>query len=106
MICPSCNKEISNQALSCPDCGHLFVSPKSKAATLVFLLFSIHRLYAGKLLSYFVYEALVIGGFISMFIEPGFGAICLVSVVIWGAIDFFKIVTGNFTDSAGLKIKN
>ncbi len=60
MYCPNCGKELSDQAKSCPHCGHPLaqarpgaaVSPKSRLAALLFCVFlggiGIHRFYVGK----------------------------------------------------------
>jgi len=101
MFCVNCGKELSNQAVYCPNCGHPVrasgmapgyradktVSPYSRLATLLFCLllgfFGVHRFYVGK-----------VGTGILMLITIG-------GLGIWVAIDFILIVVGGFTDADG-----
>jgi TM2 domain-containing membrane protein YozV len=101
MFCVNCGKELSNQAVYCPNCGHPVrssgmapgyrvektVSSCSRLATLLFCLFlgwlGVHRFYAGK----------VGTGVLMLITIGGFG--------IWVAIDFIMIVVGGFTDADG-----
>lgn len=102
MYCPNCGKELSDQAVSCPGCGHPVraggglnpgyssqksVSPKSRLAALLFSFFlgwlGIHRFYVGKTGT----------GLLMLFTAGGFG--------IWNLVDFIMIVVGSFTDKEG-----
>ncbi len=99
MYCPNCGKEVSNQAVSCPSCGHPLkpmgpgymegkpVSPKSRLATLLLCIFlgylGIHRFYVGK-----------VGTGVAMILTAG-------GCGIWVIVDFIMIVTGSFTDFDG-----
>lgn len=91
MFCPSCGKEVSDQAKTCPGCGHPFqsdTSPKSKTTALVLclVLMGFHRFYVGK-----IWSAI-------LFILSGGG--CL----IWWLIDLVNISRGVFEDSEGRKL--
>ena len=101
MYCANCGKELSDQAASCPSCGHparpprmspgfqsdKSVSPKSRLATLLLAILlgylGAHRFYVGK----------VGTGILMIFTGGGLG--------IWWAIDFIMIVVGSFTDKEG-----
>lgn len=101
MYCVNCGKELSNQAVYCPNCGHPVrtpgmapgfradkgVSGKSRLAALLFCLFlgglGVHRFYVGK----------VGTGVAMIFTLGGLG--------IWMLIDFIMIVVGSFTDVDG-----
>ncbi len=101
MYCSNCGKELSDQAVSCPNCGHPVrpasmnpgydrtksVSPKSRLATLLLAIFlgyfGVHRFYVGKIGT----------GILMIFTAGGLG--------IWWAIDFIMIVVGSFTDADG-----
>jgi len=101
MYCPNCGKEVSDQAVSCPGCGHPLktsnlnpgfstvktISPKSRLAALLFCFFlgwlGIHRFYVGKTGT----------GLLMLFTAGGFG--------IWNLVDFIMIVVGSFTDKEG-----
>ena len=98
MYCPNCAKELSDQAISCPNCGHPIqqktaasagkpVSPKSRLAALLFCIFlgglGVHRFYVGK----------VGTGVAMIFTLGGLG--------IWILIDLITIATGSFTDIDG-----
>ncbi len=98
MFCVNCGKELSNQATSCPNCGHPVrtpgmspgfrsdktVSPKSRLAALLLCIFlgglGIHRFYVGK----------VGTGVLMILTLGGFG--------IWVLVDFIMIVVGGFKD--------
>ncbi len=96
MYCSNCGKELSDQALSCPNCGHPTrnirpgydktkgISPKSRLAALLLVIFlgylGVHRFYVGK-----------VGTGILMILTAG-------GLGIWWAIDFIMIVVGSFTD--------
>jgi hypothetical protein len=91
MFCPSCGKNVSEQAKSCPNCGHPFSggsSPNSKMVVLLLCLFlpTIHRFYVGKI------------GTGILFFLTGFG------FGIWWIIDLINICRGEFTDKDGLKV--
>jgi len=99
MFCVNCGKELSNQAVYCPNCGHPVrtpwmapgfqadktVSPCSRLATLLFCFFlgwlGVHRFYVGK----------VGTGILMLITIGGFG--------VWVVIDFIMIVVGGFTDA-------
>ncbi len=99
MYCPNCGKELSDQAATCPHCGHPIkavrpgahegkaLSPKSRLAALLFCIFlgglGIHRFYVGK----------VGTGIAMIFTLGGLG--------IWVLIDIIMIATGSFTDIDG-----
>ncbi len=98
MYCPNCGKELSDQARTCPHCGHPLavragapdgaaVSPKSRLATLLFCIFlggiGVHRFYVGK----------VGTGIAMIFTLGGLG--------IWVLIDLIVIATGSFKDIDG-----
>ncbi len=101
MYCVNCGKELSNQAVYCPNCGHPVRSPgmgpgyradktvseKSRLATLLFCIFlgwlGVHRFYVGK-----------VGTGLLMLITAG-------GLGIWVLIDFIAIVVGGFTDIDG-----
>jgi TM2 domain-containing membrane protein YozV len=104
MFCQNCGKEISDQAPSCPGCGHPVraagaanmgpgnasgkrVSPSSRLAALLLCIFlgviGVHRFYVGKIGT----------GIAMIFTLGGFG--------IWVVIDFIMIVVGGFTDADG-----
>jgi len=101
MYCVNCGKELSDQAVYCPNCGHparmrgtapgfqndKTVSPRSRLASLLFCLFlgwlGVHRFYVGK----------VGTGILMLITVGGFG--------IWVVIDFIMIVVGGFTDVDG-----
>ncbi len=99
MFCPNCGKQISDQAVSCPSCGHPIkqarpanmegkqVSSKSRLAAILMCFFvgvlGVHRFYVGK-----------IGTGIAMILTfGGFG--------IWVLIDLIMIAAGSFTDMDG-----
>jgi TM2 domain-containing membrane protein YozV len=99
MYCPNCGKKVSDQATSCPDCGHPLrhlrpgyeegkeVSPKSRLVAILLAVFigslGIHRFYVGK----------VGTGIAMIFTLGGLG--------IWTLIDIIMIATGSFTDMEG-----
>ncbi len=99
MYCSNCGKKVSDQAASCPDCGHPLknvrpgyedgkeVSPKSRLAAILLAVFigslGIHRFYVGK----------VGTGIAMIFTLGGLG--------IWTLIDIIMIATGSFTDMEG-----
>ena len=93
MFCNSCGKEVSDSAVSCPNCGHPFkkvdenASPKSRTATLLLCFFfgilGVHRFYVGK----------VGTGIIQLLTLGGLG--------IWALIDFIMIICGSFKDKSG-----
>ena len=99
MYCSNCGKKLSDQAVSCPDCGHPVrrvspgfeegkqISPKSRLVTLLFAVFigslGIHRFYVGK----------VGTGIAMIFTLGGLG--------IWALIDIIMIASGSFTDMEG-----
>jgi TM2 domain-containing membrane protein YozV len=99
MYCPNCGKKVSDQALSCPECGHPLrhlrpgyeegkeVSPKSRLVTILLAVFigslGIHRFYVGK----------VGTGIAMIFTLGGLG--------IWTLIDIIMIATGSFRDIDG-----
>jgi TM2 domain-containing membrane protein YozV len=102
MFCQNCGKEMSDQAMFCPDCGHPVrrpaatapgfrtdktVSPRSRLAALLLCLFlggiGVHRFYVGK-----------IGTGIAMIFTLG-------GLGIWVLIDLIMIIVGGFTDIEG-----
>jgi TM2 domain-containing membrane protein YozV len=97
MFCPNCGKELSDQAVTCPGCGHPLrprsdpagrpTSPKSRTIALVlcflFGAIGVHRFYVGK----------VGTGIAMIFTFGGLG--------IWALVDFIMIITGSFTDIDG-----
>lgn len=91
MFCKKCGKEMSDEALSCPQCGqptgYMDASQKSKVAAALLCFFlgalGIHRFYVGK-----------IGTGIIQLLTLG----CL---GIWALIDFIMIICGKFTDKEG-----
>jgi hypothetical protein len=99
MYCSNCGKKVSDQAVSCPDCGHPLkrvrpgyedgkaVSPKSRLVAILLAVFigslGIHRFYVGK----------VGTGIAMIFTFGGLG--------IWTLIDIIMIATGSFTDLDG-----
>jgi hypothetical protein len=97
MFCPNCGKELSDQAQTCPHCGHplkpvraaggAVVSPRSRLAALLFCIFlgylGVHRFYVGK----------VGTGIAMIFTLGGLG--------IWVLIDLIVIATGSFKDIDG-----
>jgi hypothetical protein len=99
MYCSNCGKKVSDQAVSCPDCGHPLkrvrpgyedgkaVSPKSRLVAILLAVFigslGIHRFYVGK----------VGTGIAMIFTLGGLG--------IWTLIDIILIATGSFTDIDG-----
>jgi len=101
MYCVNCGKELSDQAVYCPNCGHptrrpgmapgfrgdKTVSQRSRLAALLFCLFlgllGVHRFYVGK----------VGTGVLMLITIGGFG--------IWALIDLIMIVVGGFTDFEG-----
>jgi len=101
MYCPSCGKEVVEDAVVCIGCGRTLpsiairqrpanVSPKSRlvATLLAWFLgpFGVHRFYIGK----------VGTGLLMLFTLGGFG--------IWAFIDFILIIAGSMRDSDGLVI--
>lgn len=98
MFCPNCGKQVSDQAVSCPSCGHPLkqahpeyagkqVSSKSRLAAILMCFFvgviGVHRFYVGK-----------IGTGIAMILTAGgFG--------IWVLVDLIMIAAGSFTDMEG-----
>lgn len=105
VFCTGCAKEIHETAPSCPGCGapqhsaqRNFGSNMSNKSDKEFLptlllcfflgMFGVHRFYVGK----------VGTGILQLVTLGAFG--------IWALIDFFIIVTGNFTDKQGRKIAN
>ena len=107
MFCPNCGKELSNQAVTCPSCGHPLtpmapraaastaqtaqttkvVSPKSRLAVVLLSFFlgwlGIHRFYVGK----------VGTGILWLFTGGLFG--------IGNLVDFIMALVGSFTDKSG-----
>jgi TM2 domain-containing membrane protein YozV len=93
MFCNSCGKQVSDSAVSCPDCGHPFkeanenASPKSRTAAVLLCLFfgvlGVHRFYVGK----------VGTGIIQLLTLGGLG--------IWAIIDLIIIICGSFKDKSG-----
>jgi hypothetical protein len=95
MYCPNCGKELSDQAVACPHCGHPLksapaargVSARSRLAALLFCVFlgglGIHRFYVGK----------VGTGIAMIFTLGGLG--------VWVLVDLITIATGGFTDIDG-----
>ncbi|MDR2005764.1 MAG: NINE protein [Acidaminococcales bacterium] len=95
MFCQNCGKEVSYQAMSCPNCGHPLNVQRGKSAkswgiTLLLCLFlggiGGHRFYVGK---------------------PGTGILQLCTLGglgIWVLIDLIMILCGKFKDGQGLII--
>ena len=99
MFCPNCGKEVSDQAVSCPSCGHPLkqarpgymegkqVSSKSRLAAILMCFFvgviGVHRFYVGK-----------IGTGIAMILTCG-------GLGIWVLVDLIMIAAGSFTDIEG-----
>jgi len=101
-FCADCGKKISKKALACPNCGspaQTNVTPTNETPsndnrflTTILLcwflgVFGVHRFYTGHT-TIGVLQLLTLGG-----------------CGIWAIIDFIIIVTGNFKDSNGVKIK-
>ena len=98
MYCVNCGRELSDQAVYCPNCGQPVrrpsmapgfradkaVSPYSRLAALLFCIFlgwlGVHRFYVGKIGT----------GIVMLITIGGFG--------IWALVDFIMIVVGGFTD--------
>lgn len=93
MHCVNCGKDISPQAVSCPECGqpnNVTMSPKSRAAVCLlcffFGCFGVHRFYVGK-------------------IGTGILQLCTLGLFgIWALIDLIIAICGEFTDQDGKKI--
>ncbi|MGC8870507.1 MAG: zinc-ribbon domain and TM2 domain-containing protein [Brevinematia bacterium] len=90
MFCPNCGVEVSDKAITCPNCGYLLtknLSSYSRTITLIlcifFGLFGVHRFYVGK----------VGTGLLQLF-TLGFSGI-------WTLIDLISIISGVFTDKFG-----
>jgi TM2 domain-containing membrane protein YozV len=99
MFCPNCGKQVSDQAVSCPGCGHPLkqarpgymegkqVSTKSRLAAILMCFFvgviGVHRFYVGK-----------IGTGIAMILTFG-------GLGIWVLVDLIMIAAGSFTDIDG-----
>ena len=89
--CPSCHKEVSPGAKSCPHCGQPapdkplgYTSPKSRTAAALLCFFfgiiGVHRFYVGKIGT----------GILQIITLGGLG--------IWALIDFIFIIVGSFRD--------
>jgi TM2 domain-containing membrane protein YozV len=104
MFCPNCGKEVSDQAVSCPSCGHplapktgsstvKIVSPKSRLAVVLLSFFlgwiGVHRFYVGKV------------GTGVLFVFFGWNVLAL-----WVLIDFIMACAGSFTDKSGAFVTN
>ncbi len=104
MFCPNCGKELSDQAVTCPSCGHPMkagsatvtnkaVSQKSRLAVVLLCLFlgwiGIHRFYVGK------------AGTGVLFIFFGWNVLS-----IWVLVDFIMACVGSFTDKSGAFVLN
>lgn len=99
MFCPNCGKQVSDQAVSCPGCGHPLkplrpaqVSSRSRLVAILMCFFvgvlGIHRFYVGK-----------IGTGIGMILTfGGFG--------IWWLVDLIMIAAGSFTDIDGKYVQD
>jgi TM2 domain-containing membrane protein YozV len=95
-FCNNCGKEISDQAIACPSCGHPQKNVpefSSKSGTETFLLcfffggLGIHRFYVGK----------VVTALLMLFTLGGLG--------IWTIVDLIIIAVGGFRDAEGFKVK-
>ena len=104
MFCINCGRELSDEAISCPNCGHPIknktkptstvdytnASPKKRLTALLLCIFlgefGAHRFYAGKIGT----------GIIQLFTFGGF--------FVWALIDFCFICGGAFKDSDGKEI--
>tara|TARA_B110000259_G_C13835657_1_gene330555 strand:+ start:196 stop:522 length:327 start_codon:yes stop_codon:yes gene_type:complete len=98
-FCVDCGKKISKKALSCPICGRPIIEDQLKKSsdnrfvtTLLLCWFlgvlGVHRFYSGH----------TVIGILQLITLGGCG--------IWTLIDFVIILTGNFKDSDGNKIKS
>lgn len=88
MFCNCCGKEVSIEAVSCPNCGHpANVSPKSKVTGILLCLFlgglGVHRFYTGK----------IVTGILQLLTLGGLG--------IWALIDLVMLICGKFKDKEG-----
>ena len=98
-FCVDCGKKINKKALSCPSCGRpIFEEPVKESSDNKFVTTLLLCWFLGILGVHRFYNGHTFIGILQLFTLGGCG--------VWVLIDFIIILTGNFTDGNGNKIKS
>lgn len=96
-FCVDCGKKLSKKASFCPNCGSPTENKENQTSDNKFLITILLCWFLGVLGVHRFYTGHTTIGIIQLLTLGGCG--------IWTLIDFVIILTGNFKDSNGVKIK-